>query len=200
MRKLILKMSLSVDGFASDRDGKNAWVSRSGDSDAAAWTIDVLTTCGVHIMGSGAFVEMGAFWASSTSKFAPVMNELPKVVFSRRGMPELGPPPGTDKPPDQTAKAYATWTSARVAPGSLVDEIDALKRQDGKPIVAHGGVRFARSLVEADLVDDYYLMIHPVILGQGGSPFSGARSQRDLKLVDVKQFSAGTIGQIFSKA
>ena len=94
-------------------------------------------------MGRRTYDDMAGYWPCSTEPFAPAMNEIPKVVFSR-------------------TLRQATWTASRVAGGDVADEIAALKRQPGKDILAHGGVRFARSLAYLGLVDEYRLLIHPV--------------------------------------
>jgi riboflavin biosynthesis pyrimidine reductase len=63
--------------------------------------------------------------------------------------------------------AVESWRAARVATGDLAEEIARLKREPGKDILAHGGARFAQSLVKNALIDEYQLLIHPVALGRG---------------------------------
>jgi len=87
-----------------------------------------------------------------------------------------------------------------VASGDLSEEIAKLKATDGDPIVAHGGASFARSLIAADLVDQYRLIVYPLALGRGLPIFSGVTSLRRLELVSSKSFPKGTQAQIFSRA
>jgi dihydrofolate reductase len=83
MRELILKMSISVDGFVADPDGGLKWVFDS-DPEAAAWTVETVWNASLHIMGSRTFRDMAAYWPTSTEVFAPPMNQIPKAVFSKR--------------------------------------------------------------------------------------------------------------------
>src|ERR1700760_4361738 len=86
MRKLVLKMSMSLDGFVGGPDGELKWLFRNTDAEAMAWTVDTISQVGVHIMGSRTFRDMAAYWPTSTEPFAPPMNQIPKVVFLRRGL------------------------------------------------------------------------------------------------------------------
>ncbi|WP_259671689.1 dihydrofolate reductase family protein [Rhizobium sp. NZLR3b] len=77
-------MSISVDGFISDLDGRNTWMF-GFDREAKAWSIEFIGNAGLHIMGSRSFLSMAPFWPTSTLAFAPPMNQIPKAVFSRQG-------------------------------------------------------------------------------------------------------------------
>lgn len=89
MRRLILKMSMSVNGFVGGPNGEIDWILRSLDAGAASWILDTLWQAGVQIMGSRTYQDMLAYWPSSTEAFAAPMNQMPKVVFSRRGRAPL---------------------------------------------------------------------------------------------------------------
>jgi dihydrofolate reductase len=84
VRELILKMSISIDGFVSDLDGENKWMFGS-DPEAKAWAVETIWNASLHIMGSRSFQAMAAWWPTSTDVFAPPMNQIPKAVFSRQG-------------------------------------------------------------------------------------------------------------------
>ena len=109
-------------------------------------------------MGSRTFQDMAAYWPTSSQVFAPPMNQIPKAVFSRRGTVVLKASDTTAALRDARANAGPhpsanlqpggdSWGHAYVASGDLAEEIAKLKAQDGKPIIAHGGASFARSLV-----------------------------------------------------
>ena len=89
MRKLILKMSVSVDGFVAGLNGEVGWIFKSTDDATIAWIVDTLWCAGVHIMGSRTFHDMAAYWPTATDKFAAPMNEIPKRVFSRTGRADI---------------------------------------------------------------------------------------------------------------
>src|SRR5882757_791394 len=86
MKKLILKMSMSVDGFVGGPKGEIDWLFRSMSKDGAKWTLDTIWDASLHLMGSRTYHDMAAWWPTSTEAFARPMNEIPKAVFSRRGV------------------------------------------------------------------------------------------------------------------
>lgn len=207
MRELILKMSMSIDGFVGDPDGGLKWVFGT-DDEAKAWTVETVWNASLHIMGSRTFRDMAAYWPTSTEVFAPPMNQIPKAVFSARGSSAFGAATTTAALRDARAQAGAgqstalqpgaeSWAQTYVARGDLAEEVARLKAQDGKPIIAHGGASFARSLITAGLVDQYVLLVHPIALGRGLPIFSGLAAPRLLKLVSSKAFPAGAVAQIY---
>lgn len=213
-RKLVLKMSVSLDGFVCGPDGEADWIFRSsGGADSTQWVLDTLRGAGVHIMGSRSYYDMAAFWPFSDMPIAPPMNDIPKVIFSRSGLQD-----GTRG--EQASKALAeakarnaqrhgiapteaileSWAEPTVARGDLAEEILRLKEQPGRFILAHGGARFARSLVASGLIDEYRLAIHPVVLGQGQPLFSRLRNPVDLRLVSMTPFDSGAVAAVYRPA
>lgn len=83
MRKLILKMSISVDGFVGRQNGQIDWIFRSLESEATNWIAETLWQAGLHIMGSRTYQDMATYWPSSTDELAAPMNQIPKMVFVR---------------------------------------------------------------------------------------------------------------------
>jgi dihydrofolate reductase len=210
MRDLILKMSISIDGFVGGPDGGIKWVFDS-DQEATAWTVDTLWNASLHIMGSRTFHDMAAYWPTSTEVFAPPMNQIPKAVFSRQGPMILRAVNTTAALRDARANAGTgqsaglqagaeSWAEAYVASGDLAEEIAKLKAREGKPIIAHGGANFVRSLVAGGLIDQYDLLVHPVALGKGLPVFSDLAAPRSLKLMSSKAFPAGSVAQIYRPA
>jgi dihydrofolate reductase len=210
--KLILKMSLSVDGFVAGPDGELDWIFKTWDDEATAWTMETLRQAGVHIMGSRTFRDMAAYWPKSTEPFAAPMNQIPKVVFSTRGLPALGGRESLSRGLADARAAHAaelraeagaaleTWANARLASGDLGDEIARLRRETSKEILAHGGARFAQSLVERGVVDEYQLLVHPIALGRGLPLFSKVAEPRDLILVEAKRFAGGAVAHVYHPA
>lgn len=211
MRELILKMSMSVDGFVSDLDGRNTWMF-GADQEAKASGVDFIWNASLHIMGSRSFQDMAAWWPTSTDPFAPPMNQIPKAVFSRQG-PAFLSTVNTTAALDEARAVNAgtgqsaapqpgaeSWAEAYVASGDLVEEIAKLKAQEGKPIIAHGGVSFARSLVAEGLVDQFALWVAPVALGKGLPLFCELAAPTPLKLMSSKAFPGGAMAQVYRPA
>jgi dihydrofolate reductase len=198
MRDLILGMSMSLDGFIAGPNDENDWIFSTGSPDAKAWKLKAVSSAGVHIMGSRSFAGLASFWPTSTDAFASPMNEIPKVVFARGGRPAIAPAPANAKV-QATAEAIASWREARVASGPLAEEIARLKREEGKPIFAHGGATFAQSLVRADLIDEYRLAVHPVALGDGKALFARLEARSTLALVECTRFEGGAVGLVYRR-
>jgi len=156
---------------------------------------------------------MAAFWPYSEMPIASPMNDIPKVIFSRTGL-------RGGAQADQTTATFAeakarnaqrlgvtpteevlrSWAEPAVASGDLAEEILRLKEQPGGYILAHGGARFAQSLVAAGLVDEYRLGIHPVALGQGKPLFCALGSPVDLRLISTVTFASGVVGIVYRPA
>ncbi|MBM7790821.1 dihydrofolate reductase family protein [Tenggerimyces flavus] len=179
MRSLILRNSLSLDGYAAPPTNvpEDFFLEYDEDEEFVAHMTDILGSAGVHAMGAQAYREMAGHWPYTDGPEADAMNRIPKVVFSR------GP---IDTP----------WEKTTVCSGDLATEIAALKAQDGGPILAHGGVRFAQALVRADLVDEYHLLINPIAHGSGSPLFTQSTK---LKLVDVKSFPRGNLALTYTR-
>jgi dihydrofolate reductase len=120
---------------------------------------------------------MAEHWPASTEPFAPPMNEIPKVVFSR-------------------TLAHADWHGTRVVKSDLAEGIAQLREEPGKDILAHGGASFAQSLVRANLIDEYRLIVHPVALGEGERLFV---RRLDLQLVETTRFPAGAVALVYRR-
>jgi dihydrofolate reductase len=192
MRKVILKMAVSLDGFVSGANGEADWIGRTGGDDALQWLVDNLWQAGLHAVGSRSYHAMAAFYPTSTLAFAPPMNDIPKIVFTRKG---LGTSADATKAP-----ADGSWANPFVADGDLRAEIARLKAQPGKDIMTHGGANFAQQLVAHGLVDEYRLMVHPVALGRGLALFSALPEPVDLELVSSQTFRSGAMAQVYRPA
>jgi dihydrofolate reductase len=108
------------------------------------------------------------------------MNELPKVVFSR-------------------TLRDASWDTSRIARGELVDEIDALKREPGGDIIAWGGAGFAHALLAAGVIDEYRLVITPVLAGAGLNIFHPFPGPIDLHLASARAFRTGEVLHVYDR-
>src|SRR5882724_3288351 len=193
MRKLMMKMSISLDGFVSDTNGKNDWIFKTGDEESLAWSVAAVSKAGLIIMGRKSFEAMSPYWPTAAGPFSAPMNEIPKAVFTQKGY--AGILPSAEQSP-----AAASWAGARIFDGDLAEGIRALKAGSGKPIVAIGGAGFMRSLIATGLIDEYTLAIHPVALGSGSPIFTDLALPLYLKLVDVKAFPGGVLAHTYHPA
>jgi dihydrofolate reductase len=190
MRKLRMKMSISVDGFVGGANGENDWVFKTGDEESKAYSVGVIREAGLIIMGRKSFEGMAPYWPTATGPFAGPMNEIPKALFTKKGF--AGIPPSADQSP-----SAASWAEARIFDGDLAEGIRELKAEPGKPVTAIGGAGFMRSLIATGLIDEYHLFIHPVALGSGLPIFTDLAIPLYLKLVDVKAFPGGVVARTY---
>jgi dihydrofolate reductase len=186
-RRLILHMSVSLDGFVARTDGVIDWLSSQsavgvdhGDRRHRA-NLELLGQIGTIVMGRGAYEDMSKGWSGSDNPMAVLMNTLPKVVFSQ-SLPEV------------------TWSNARLSRAPLEDEIPALKREPGKDLVVFGGARIANSLMRHRLIDEYRLTVHPVALGASLPLMHGLPEPQRLELISSNVYADGCVTQVFRPA
>jgi len=177
MASLVLKMSVSLDGFVAPPDGSSDWVAAGRSEDGARWTVETLSNAGAHLIGATTYAAWAGFWPGASGPFAKPMNEIPKVVFS-------------------DSLTSADWAETTIAGGDLAAAVTRLKqeRSDGY-LLAHGGVRFARSLVETGLIDEYRLVTHPVVLGAGERLFTAPLAIAPTSTI---AFSGGAVAHVFA--
>jgi dihydrofolate reductase len=190
MRKLIMKMSMTIDGFVCGPKGENDWIFRSSDEESRAWLLGQSGDASLIIMGRNSFEVMASYWPTAPGPLAAVMNEIPKAVFTQKGFKGAAPIKTTT---EEQSRAAASWSDAQILDGDLAENIQKLKSGSGKPITAIAGAGFMRSLIATGLIDEYHLVTHPVVLGQGMPIFNGVTKPMDLKLVDVKSFPGGIV-------
>jgi len=172
MRRLILQTGISIDGYVAALDGSHPWDDGGGSEAVKRWILDSVWDAGAHLMGRVTYEEMASFWPTSTSEFAPPMNEIPKVVFSK-------------------TLERADWPETRIASGDLAEEVERLKREPGNDLIAYGGARLDQALSRLGLVDEYRLMVQPAALGAGLPLFKDLPAPLQLELIEATTYPSG---------
>jgi dihydrofolate reductase len=168
MAKVIYSMSTSLDGFIADADGDFSW--SAPDEELHQFHNDRVREIGVQLCGRNLYETMVYWdrpdesWGPVEREFAEIWQALPKIVFS--------------------STLETVEGNARLAAGSLADEIGRLKTQSGD--IAVGGAALGRAAIEQGLVDELQLFVSPVLVG-GGNPFFPA-VRRDLELLETRTF------------
>ena len=177
MASLVLKMSVSLDGYVAPPDGSADWIAAGGSDDGRDWTVETVSNAGAHLIGAATYTAWAGYWPTASGPFATAMNEIPKVVFSN-------------------SLTSADWAETAIAAGDLSEAIKRLKQErSGGYLLAHGGVRFAQSLIQTGLIDEYRLVIHPVVLGAGERLFLAPLT---IDPVRTTVFSGGTVAHVFA--
>jgi dihydrofolate reductase len=177
MASLVLKMSVSLDGYAASSDGSGNWKTVGRSEDSTRWVVETVSNAAAHLVGATTYAEWAGFWPRASGPFAKPMNEIPKVVFS-------------------DSLTSTDWGETTIVAGDLTEAITRLKqeRSDGY-LLAQGGVRFARSLIQTGLIDEYRLVIHPVVLGAGERIFQAPLT---VEPITTTVFSGGGVAHVFA--
>jgi len=178
MRQVVLQMGVTLDGYVAGPGGEGDWGLPDEHPDVRAWKLASLSQVGTHIMGRVTYEQMAAHWPTATGEYATVMNNIPKVVFSK-------------------SLPAAEWAGSRIARGDLAEEIAALKTESGGEIMAHGGAAFVQALSRLGLIDEYRLVILPVALGNGLPLFKDLAKPLRVDLAEARSFPDGTVIHVY---
>jgi dihydrofolate reductase len=179
MRDVILYMSMSLDGFVGN-GAEHPGTAIPEDAGLKQWKLDRISKAGAHLMGRVTYLQMSSYWPTSQDPYATPMNTIPKVVFSAT-----------------LADDQATWPVTKIARGDLATEIATIKAEPGPDVVVWGGGRFAGALAAGDLIDEYRLLVQPLVLGRGQALFDQLPGPRHLDLVEATPFSNGVVVHVY---
>ncbi|HEV3388730.1 MAG TPA: dihydrofolate reductase family protein [Solirubrobacteraceae bacterium] len=186
-RRVVLQMGVSLDAIAAIPRGNGTMPVMEGQwglppepPELTELKLAWLREADAHLMGRVTYEAMAGYWPMSTHPYAALMNDIPKVVFSKT----------LDR---------ADWPDSQIARGDIADEVARLKREPGKDLIAHGGASFAQSLARHNLIDEYRLMIHPVAIGSGLPVFKDLTTPLRLELIDARTFG-GTSVRVYARA
>ena len=179
MRKIILMMSVSLDGFFEGPDGQLDW--HLVDEELHSHFNEQLGAMSAFLDGRVTYELMAGYWptadadpssAGPVAEFARIWRDMPKIVFSR-------------------TLERADW-NATVVRDVVVEEIMELKAQPGGDMVL-GGADLAATFMRHDLIDEYRLYVHPVVIGQGKPLFRPSDTRINLRLAGTRAFGNGVV-------
>jgi len=175
MRKLILAMFVSVDGFIEGPNGELVPPAWSDDLEKN-WSGANLDMAGAILYGRVCYEGMAAYWQSTDAdpQIAGRLENLQKYVVS-------------------TTVRELSWKNTTILNGDIAEKVSRLKSLPGKDIVSFGGAGLAASLMRHDLVDEYRLMVTPIVLGAGKPLFAGQYNRCALELVDALTMDTGAV-------
>ncbi len=183
MRKVILAMQISLDGFVGGPNGEMDWVTMSEEMDDSLLP-ELMERADTCLIGRSLYLGFLSYWptapatnpklSKSEIKFSSWIEQAHKVVFS-------------------TTLDRAEWNNSRLVRGDVAAEVMRLKQQPGRDMIIFGGARIAQEFVRLGLVDEYGLVVNPVILGQGLPLFKDVPARQKLKLAACDAFKAGAV-------
>jgi class 3 adenylate cyclase/dihydrofolate reductase len=182
MGRLIVTEFVTVDGvmeapgFEEHRSGRNAWALRLSDDDVQRYNQDQLLSVESVLLGRTTYQIWAAFWPSlvDDEPFGRRINEIPKYVVS-------------------STLTRVEWNNTTIVRGDLATEIALLKVRSAGDILVYGSADLVGGLTNAGLVDEYRLMVFPVVLGSGKRLFRDESTMSHLRLVSARTFGSGTI-------
>ena len=179
MRKIILMMSVYVDGFFEGPNHELDW--QLIDDELHSHFNEQLSEMGVFLDGRVTYELMAGYWPtadtdpSSTgpvAEFARIWRDMPKIVYS-------------------STLERADWNTTIVR-DVVADEVLELKAQPGGDLVV-GGADLATTFMRLDLIDEYRLYVHPVVIGRGKHLFPASNTRISLQLAETRTFGSGVV-------
>lgn len=189
MRRLIASEFVTLDGVMEapghdeHRDGRNAWALQYAAEEQQKYKVDEIFAADALLLGRVTYQIFAAFWptAPSDEGFTDRMNSIPKYVVS-------------------STLNEATWNNSTLIRGNVAEQIPKLKQEPGKDILLHGSADLFNGLMRADLIDEYRIMVFPVVLGSGKRLFREGNDITHLRLVGSRTFSSGVTLHTYERA
>ena len=196
-RRVVVSEFVTLDGYMIGPDEDISWVSEGFDpamhEDVA---VDIATTFDLFVFGRETYDIFAPYWPHAVPydegdalnpsggkedpRIIRALNDSPKLVFSTT----LGEP---------------EWANTRVVAGGLEDEIRRLKKEPGKAIGIQGSASIVHALARADLVDEYHLYQHPVLLGDGKLLFPAGHGRQNLDLTRLSRYDNGVVALTYER-
>lgn len=171
MRKLLWQMMMSLDGYMEGPNRELDW--HVTDEEFAQYVAAMGKSIDTILFGRVTYQMMAEYWPSSKEPEAPMMNDLPKIVFSRT----LG---------------TVEWKNSRLVKGNIAEEVAKLKQQAGKDLALIGSANLASTFTRLGLIDEYRIFVNPIVLGRGNPMFKDV-DRMALRLLKAQTFRSGNV-------
>ena len=186
MRKIVVSEFVSLDGVMEDPGGAEGfkhggWTFQFGSAEQEQWKAEELFRADALLLGRRTYQGFAAAWPTmpGTGAYGERMNGLPKYVAS-------------------TTLSDMTWNATLIR-GELAEELSRLKQEDGQDILVFGSGQLVHTLHTQGLVDEYRLMVFPVVLGSGKRLFPEEGEKQTLGLVESKPFPSGVVALTYQQ-
>ena len=181
LRKLRLQVQMSVDGCIAGPNGEMDWMVGLLDDELIKYAYKITEPVDTILLGRKMTDVFISYWSNVMNKpddpwyaFAKKMIETPKVVFTK-------------------TLNKSRWINTDIATGNLIEEVSKIKSQNGGDIIVYGGASFDSSLIKEKLIDEFYLFINPVAIGNGMTIFKDLNEIQKYTLIESKAFESGKI-------
>lgn len=179
-RKVIFQMMVTLDGFFEGPNREIDW--HNVDQEFNDYAIDLLNHVDVLLFGRVTYELMASYWPTPSATtddpiVADKMNSLSKIVFSK-------------------TLEKADWNNTRLVKENIPEEISKLKQSlpgQDKDLAIFGSSDLALTFIQHNLIDEYRIIVNPIVLGKGKTLFKGLKDKLDLKLLKTKTFNSGNV-------
>ena len=195
-RQVVAQTFVTLDGYMVGPDEDISWVIAGFDPHMADDIAEHMSEAELFLLGRVTYEIFAAYWPHAVPyedgdpidpaggkedpRIIRALNDSPKVVFS-------------------TTLAEPGWDNTRIVAGGLGDEVRSLKAQPGGPINVQGSASIVKALARADLIDEYRLYVHPVLLGDGKRLFANGLDRQDLVLAGIKPYANGVVATTYRR-
>jgi dihydrofolate reductase len=190
MRKILTTTWVSLDGFIAGPNNEMDWVGRYYDETMGAYETELVRGGDTLLLGRTTYDSFAGSWPSVPDRegvsegekvYARLLNSMRKVVVS-------------------SSLTDPSWEHTDVLTDVRREEIEQLKQEPGSDIIVYGSASLVRQLTDLGLVDEYHLLVHPVVLGGGKPLFGGVSGSTDLALQSVTPHPSGVVKMVYRLA
>jgi dihydrofolate reductase len=187
MRKVIVTMWVSVDGFIAGPNDEMDWITNIFDAAMGQYEDDIVNQADTLLLGRITYQSFAGAWpnvpdnagvSEDERAYARKLNAMRKIVFSR------------------TLKTVE-WNNSKLVRENIAAEVLKLKQSPGKDLLIYGSASIVQELTNAGLIDEYQLLIHPVILGSGKPLFKNLKDKTNLTLAHTQTYPSGVVLLIY---
>ena len=190
MRKLVLTEWVSLDGYTAGPDNDMSFVGESFNDEMGQYEDDIVNTGDTLVLGRVTYESFAGSWPHVPDKpdvsegekaYARKLNSMRKIVFSR-SLPS------------------AEWNNSVLLREIDPEAVKQWKQEDGKDMLIYGSASIVQQLTNLGLIDEYQLLVHPVVLGGGKPLLENITDKHRLKLVSARPFSSGVVLLTYQRA
>jgi dihydrofolate reductase len=190
MRKIVTTTWVSLDGFIAGPGNEMDWVGRYYDETMGDYETQLVQGGDTLLLGRVTYDSFAGSWptvpdregvSDAEKAYAQLLNSMRKVVVS-------------------ASLTDPSWEHTDVLTDVRRDEIEQLKQEPGRDIIVYGSASLVRQLTDLGLVDEYHLLVHPVVLGGGKPLFAGVAGSTDLALQTVTPHPSGVVKMVYRLA
>lgn len=186
MQKLIVFNHISMDGYFVDANRSMQWAKPHQDAEWNDFVSENAQGNGALLFGRVTYDLMVGYWptpmaAQHMPAVAERMNQLPKIVFSR-------------------TLSQVSWNNTKLVKGDLASEIQKLKKEPGGGLTILGSGTIVSQLAQGGLIDEFHIVVNPIVLGKGRTMFDGFTQTLNLKLAKSRAFGNGNVVLVYEPA